>query len=128
MFMSGDPESAASALRSFSGIKDVDIVQFPSGKELWVVLRGPINLDRLRKISESLGYIVARRGLWVSKLPRSLAEMIWDGVMYVVTKHTHVPGKQGFAARVMKDLATGDTIYHTVESDGLKILQEYLKT
>jgi hypothetical protein len=53
--------------------------------------------------------------------------MIWDGVMYVVTKHTHVPGKQEFAARIMKDLATGDTIYHTVESDGLKILQEYLK-
>jgi hypothetical protein len=126
--MIGDPESVASALRSLSGIKDVDIVLFPSGKELWVVLRDPINLDRLRKTSESLGYIVARRGSWVSKLPRSLAEMIWDGVMYVVTEHTHVPGKQGFAARIMKDLATGDTIYHTVESDGLKILQEYLKT
>jgi hypothetical protein len=126
--MIGDLESAASALRSVSGIKDVDIVLFPSGKELWVVLRDPINLDRLRKTSESLGYIVARRGSWVSKLPRSLAEMIWDGVMYVVTRHTHVPGKQEFAARIMKDLATGDTIYHTVESDGLKILQEYLKT
>ena len=125
--MTGDPETVASALRSLSGIKDVDIVQFRSGKELWVVLRGPINLDRLRKISESLGYIVARRGSWVSKLPRSLAEMIWDGVMYVVAKHTHVPGKQEFAARIMKDLATGDTIYHTVESDGLRILQEYLK-
>jgi hypothetical protein len=126
--MIGDLESAASALRSVPGIKDVDIVLFPSGKELWVVLRDPVNLDRLRKTSESLGYIVARRGSWVSKLPRSLAEMIWDGVMYVVTKHTHVPGKQEFAARIMKDLATGDTIYHTLESDGLEILQEYLKT
>jgi len=126
--MTGDPESVASALRPLSGIKDVDIVQFPSGKELWVVLRGPIDLDRLRKTSESLGYIVARRGSWVSKLPRSLAEMIWDGVMYVVTRHTHVPGKQEFVARVMKDLATGDTVYDAVEGDGLKILQEYLKT
>lgn len=126
--MIGDPESAASALRSVSGIKDVDIVLFPSGKELWVVLRDPVNLDRLRNASESLGYIVARRGSWVSKLPRSLAEMIWDGVMYVVTKHTHVPGSHGFAARIMKDLATGDTVYDAVESDGLKILQEYLKT
>jgi len=126
--MIGDLESAASALRSVPGIKDVDIVLFPSGKELWVVLRDPVNLDRLRKTSESLGYIVARRGSWVSKLPRSLAEMIWDGVMYVVTKHTHVPGKQEFAARIMKDLATGDIIYHTLESDGLEILQEYLKT
>jgi len=126
--MIGDLESAASALRSVPGIKDVDIVLFPSGKELWVVLRDPVNLDRLRKTSESLGYIVARRGSWVSKLPRSLAEMIWDGVMYVVIKHTHVPGKQEFAARIMKDLATGDIIYHTLESDGLEILQEYLKT
>ena len=126
--MIGDPESIATALRPVSGVKDVDVVQFPSGKELWVVLKDPVNLDRLREASEHFGYVVARRGSWASMLPRSLAEMIWDGVSCVVTKHTHVPGKEECVARVMKDLATGDTIYHIVEADGLEILREYLRT
>jgi hypothetical protein len=126
--MIGDPESVAVALRSVSGVKDVDVVQFPSGKELWIVLRDPVDLDRLREASERLGYVVARRGSWASMLPRSLAEMIWDGVLYVVTKHTRVHGKEECAARVMKDLATGDTIYHIVEAGGLEILREYLRT
>ena len=126
--MISDPESVASTLRSLPGIKDVDIVQFPSGKELWIVLRDPMNLSRLRESSESLGYIVVRHGSWVSKLPRSLAEMIWDGVTYVITRHTHVPGKQEYVARIMKDLATGNTIYHITEADGLEILKQYLKT
>ena len=126
--MISDPESVATALRPLPGVKDVDIVQFQLGKELWIVLREPVNLNRLRRASESLGYIVERRGSWASKLPRSLAEMIWDGVTYVVTKHTHVPGKHEHAARVMKDLVTGDTIYHIMATDGLEILKEYLKT
>jgi hypothetical protein len=123
-----DPEPVAIALRSAPGVKDVDVVQFPLGKELWVVLKDPINIDRLRRISESLGYMVARRSSLISKLPRSLAEMVWDGVTYVITRHTHVPGNQECSARVMKDLATGDLIYHVMDADGLEILKEYLKT
>jgi hypothetical protein len=126
--MINDPESIATAVRPMSGVKDVDVVQFPSEKELWIVLKDPVNLDRLRQASEHFGYVVARRGSWASMLPRSLAEMIWDGVMYVVARHTHVPGKGECAARVMKDLATGDTIYHIVEADGLEILKDYLRT
>jgi hypothetical protein len=125
--MISDPESVATVLRPMSGVKDVDVVQFPSGKELWIVLEDPLDLDRLREASERLGYIVARRGSLASMLPRSLAEMIWDGVMFVVAKHTHVPGKGEFAARVMRNLATGDTIYHVVDADGLEILKEYLR-
>jgi hypothetical protein len=126
--MIGDPETVALALRSAPGVKDVDVIQFPSRKELWVVLKDPINIDRLQSVSESLGYIVARRGSLISRLPRSLAEMVWDGVTYVITKHTHVPGKQECSARVMKDLATGDIIYHVMDADGLEILKEYIKT
>jgi hypothetical protein len=126
--MISDPEQVASTLRPLSGVKDVDVVQFPSGRELWIVLRDPINLDRLGRISEGLGYIVARRGLLISKLPRSLAEMIWDGVTYIITKHSHVPGRQESVARIIRDLATGDTVYHTIHSDGLRILQEYLRS
>ena len=121
-----NPESVATKLRRLPGVKDVDVVQFPSGKELWVVLRVPVNGERLGKVSASMGYVAVKSGRLPSKLPRSLAEMIWDGVTYVITKHTHVPGEQRYAARLMKDLATGDTIYNAVESDGLKILQEYL--
>jgi hypothetical protein len=123
-----DPEPVATALRFAPGVKDVDVVQFPSGRELWVVLKDPVNIDRLRGISESLGYMVARRSLLISKLPRSLAEMVWDGVTYVIIRHTHIPGNQEYSARVMKDLATGDVIYHVVNADGLEILKEYLNT
>lgn len=115
------------------GIKDVDIVQFPSGKELWVVLRNPIDLDRLRKASGSLGYTVDRVGSLASKLPRSLAEMIWDGVMYVVAKEAHGWKRFGFTrspmatAKIARDLVTGDTIYHVNNDEGLAILRDYLK-
>jgi hypothetical protein len=126
--MISDPESVATALRPMFGVKDVDIVQFPARKELWVVLRDPVNLDRLRKASEHLGYVVAKRGSWASVLPRSLAEMIWDGVMLVVAKHTHIPGKEEYSARIMKDFATGDIIYHVIDGDGLEILRDYLAT
>ena len=57
-FMIGDPEPVASALRSQRGVKDVDVVQFPLGKELWIVLRNPLDLNRLRKTSEILGHIL----------------------------------------------------------------------
>ena len=123
-----DPEPIASELRSVPGIKDVDIVQFPSGKQLWIVLRDPVNVDKLRKASESLGYRVAKRGSLISKLPRSLAEMVWDGVTYVIIGDTHSTGKQASVARIMKDLVTRDIIYYAIDNDGLRILQEYLRS
>ncbi len=133
-FMIVDPESLVPELRSLPGVKDVDVVQFPSGKELWVILRNPIDPDRLRKASGSLGYTVAKSGWLPSKLPRSLAEMIWDGVTYVITKHPHgwrrLRSTLGVApvAKIAKDLATGDTAYHVNDSDGLAILRDYLKS
>ena len=45
--MISDPEPVGSEPRLLPGIKDVE--QFPTGKELWIVLREPVNLDRLRK-------------------------------------------------------------------------------
>ena len=126
--MISDPEPIASELRFVPGVKGVGIGQFPSGKELWVVLKDPVEANRLSRISESLGYKIARRGSLVSKLPRSLAEMVWDGVTWVIIKNAHASGKQTFAARIMKNLVTGETIYHAIDSDGLKILQEYLKS
>lgn len=127
-FMLEDPESVARTLRPLSGVKDVDIVGFPSGKELWVTLRSPIDLERLVLVSDLLGFTVIKHGVWVSKLPRSLAELIWDGLTYVVTRRSHAPEKHESAAQIRKDLATGDTIYQVVDDLGLTILQDYLKT
>ena len=126
--MLGDPESVARTLRPLAGVKDIDIVGFPSGKELWVILRNPIDLAKLARVSDQLGFTVARRGAWVSKLPRSLAELIWDGLTYVISRHTHAPGKHKPAAKITKDLATGNMIYHAIDDNGLTILQEYLES
>jgi len=129
-----DPESLITELRSLSGVKDVDIVQFPSGKELWVVLKDPVNTDKLSEASKSWGYMAVKVGSLPSRLPRSLAEMVWDGVTHVVTRHPHrwrrLKSTLGVApvAKIANDLATGDTVYQLNDSDGLKVLQDYLKS
>jgi hypothetical protein len=131
--MIADLESHAAELRFLPGIKDVDIVPFPSGKELWVILSHPIELDKLQKASASSGCTVVKSGWLPSKLPRSLAEMIWDGVMYVVAKEAHGWKRFGFTrssmatAKIARDLVTGDTIYHVNNDEGLAILRDYLK-
>ena len=134
MLMIANPESLVAELRAFPEVKDLDILELSSGKELWVVLRNPIDLDKLRKASGGLGYTVAKSGSLPSKLPRSLAEMLWDGVTYVITKHPR--GWRKFratlgvapVAKIAKDLATGDTVYHVNDTDGLAILRDYLKS
>ena len=128
-----DPESSVQELRSQPAVKHVDIPQFPSGKELWIVLRDPINLEKLEKASQSLGYAVVKVGSLPSKLPRSLAELIWDGVTYVVTKNQQPWWKPKFGpdsssvAKIVRDLATGDTVYRADDDAGLKVLQDYLR-
>lgn len=132
--MIADPESVATELRRLPGVKDIDIVAFPSGKELWVILSDTINIDKLRTASASSGYKVVKSGWLPSKLPRSLAEMIWDGTTHVVTKHPHGWKKlistlgSRPVVEIARDLATGDTVYHINDSDGLAILREYLKS
>ena len=128
-----DPESLVPELRRLRGVKDVEIVGFPSRKELWVVLKDPIDSDSLQKASASLGYAVLRSGSLASKLPRSLAEMIWDGTTHIVTKHPHgwrklisTLGLQP-VVKITRDLATGDTVCDVNDNDGLAILREYLK-
>jgi len=132
--MIADPESVATELRRLPGVKDIDIVAFPWGKELWVILSDPINITKLRKASASSGHKVVKSGWLPSKLPRSLAEMIWDGTTHVVTKHPHGWKKlistlgSRPVVEIARDLATGDTVYHINDSDGLAILREYLKS
>jgi hypothetical protein len=129
-----DPESLVPELRQLRGVKDVEIVGFPSRKELWVVLRDPVHTDELCKASASLGYAVVKSGSLASKLPRSLAEMIWDGTTHVVTKHPHgwkkLISTLGIrpVVKIARDLATGDTVFHVNDSDGLAILREYLES
>jgi hypothetical protein len=129
-----DPETLVPALRSTTGVKDVDIVKFSVRKELWVILEHPIDDERLRKAAEGSGYEVVRVGSFASRLPRSLAEMIWDGVTHVVTRHPHgwkrLWSALGSApvAQIARNLATEEVVYKVNDSDGLKILQEYLKS
>jgi hypothetical protein len=75
---------------------------------------------------------VVKVGSLPSKLPRSLAELIWDGVTYVVTKDRQ-PWKPKFGpdsnsvAKIVRDLATGDTVYRANDDAGLKVLRDYLR-
>jgi hypothetical protein len=133
-FMITDPEAFVSELRRLRGVKDVEIVEFQSGKELWVVLRDPIDIGALERISASFHYNVVKSGSLPSKLPRSLAEMIWDGTTHVVTRHPQgwkkLVSTLGLrpAAKIARDLATGDTVCQVNDGDGLAILREYLKS
>jgi len=129
MLMIADPESLVTELRFLPGIKDVDIIPLPSGKELWVTLKEPIDVNRLRKASESLGYHVIRVGSFSSMLPRSLGEMIWDGLTYVISKSKRrwlILKPKSEVACIAKDLVTGDLTYHVSDGDGLRILHQYV--
>jgi len=65
-----DPEPVGSELRSLPGIKDVNVVQFPTKEEPWIVLREPVDLDRLRQ---------EFREPWLRELPQRLSGVDTEG-------------------------------------------------
>jgi hypothetical protein len=121
-------------LRFVEGIEKVEHVPYPTGDEFWVRFNHPLNIRQLEDIIRKNGASMVKFGGLPSKLPRPLAELLWDGVSYVITKNTGGFGKftafLGFEpdgiCKIVTDAHGPYQIFIAKEETGVKILYEYL--
>lgn len=133
--MFADVEARIAELRGRPEVRRAELVRYPSGVQFWVVFRNAIDIDRLRKAAGKFGYTVVRFASLPSKLPRNLAEILWDGVCYVIVKeYTWFDKIKSFfgaepegIAKIAEDLHHPDQIYIARNEEGMQILLEYFK-
>ncbi len=133
--MVGDLERRLVELRFIDGIEKVEHVPYPTGDQFWVRFNLPLDLERLEALVEKHGYQLFRFANLPSKLPRGLAEMLWDGVTHVITKKisgwAKFTSSFGFEpegiAKIARDLHSQHQIFMATEEDGVQLLYEYLR-
>ncbi len=132
--MVGDLERRLVELRFIEGIEKVEHVPYPTGDQFWVRFNRPLDLGKLDGIVKKHGYVMVRYAKLPSKLPRGLAEMLWNGVTHVVAKKTSGWSKftsfLGFEpegiAKIANDLHGEYQIFMTTQEEGVQLLYEYL--
>ena len=132
--MVGDLQRRVAELRFVEGIEKVEHVPYPTGDEFWVRFNHPLNIRQLEDITRKNGAIMVKFGGLPSKFPRPLAELLWDGVSYVITKNAGGLGKfsalLGFEpdgiGKIVTDAHGPYQIFIAKEEAGVKILYEYL--
>jgi hypothetical protein len=121
-------------LRFVDGIEKVEHVPYPSDDELWVRFNHPLDMKRLEEVAEKHGATVEKFGGLPSKLPRPLAEIMWDGVNHVIVKKisewSKLKASLGFEpdgiARIVTDAHGPYQIFIATQEEGVQILYEYL--
>jgi hypothetical protein len=121
-------------LRFVDGIEKVEHVPYPSGDEFWVRFSRQLDMKKLEEIARKHGAVLVRFGGLPSKLPRPLAEILWDGVNHVIAKNIGGWGKftaaLGFEpdgiAKVASDAHGPYQIFIATQEEGVQILYEYL--
>jgi len=132
--MVGDFQRRVAELRFLEGVEKVEHVPYTAGDEFWVRFNNRLDMNRLKGISDKHGYAIVKFGGLPSKLPRPLAEILWDGVSYVITrkgsglaKFTSSLGLEPDGiAKIVSDAHGPYQIYITRQEDGVQILYEYL--
>jgi len=117
-----------------TGIEKVEHVPYPSGDEFWVRFDTYLDLERIEEIARSHGARVVKFGGLPSKLPRPLAELLWDGVGYVIAKNvgswTEFTASLGFEpdgiAKIAADAHGPYEIFIATREEGVQVLYEYL--
>jgi hypothetical protein len=121
-------------LRFIEGIEKVEHVPYPTGDQFWVRFNRPLDLAKLEEIVRKHGYLMIRFATLPSKLPRGIAEMLWDGVTHVIVKNisgwSAFTSKLGFEpegiAKLARDLHGPFQIFMATEEEGIQLLYEYL--
>lgn len=121
-------------LRFVEGIEKVEHVPYPTGDEFWVRFNHPLDMKKLEDITKKNGTVMVKFGKLPSKLPRPLAELLWDGVSYVITKRIGAWAKftapLGFEpdgiAKIVNDAHGPYQIFIATQEEGTRILYEYL--
>jgi hypothetical protein len=132
--MVADLQKRVAELRYIGGIEKVEHVCYPSGDEFWVRFDRRLEIKRLEAIARSHGATMVKFGGLPSKLPRPLAELLWDGVKYVIAKKpngwTEFTASLGFEpdgiARIAADAHGPYEIFIATQEEGVQILYEYL--
>jgi hypothetical protein len=121
-------------LRFIEGIEKVEHVPYATGDQFWVRFNRPLNLAQLDQIVVKHGYRMIRFATLPSKLPRGLAELLWDGVTHVIVRKiggwSAFTCKLGFEPDGIAKLATDShgpfQIFMATEEAGIQLLYEYL--
>lgn len=132
--MVGDLERRLVELRFIEGIEKVEHVPYPTGDQFWVRFNRPLDFGKLEGIVKKHGYFMVRFASLPSKLPRGLAEMLWNGVTHVIAKKisgwSRFTSSLGFEpegiAKTAHDLHGPYEIFIASEEEGVQILYEYL--
>lgn len=132
--MIAELERRINELRFIDGIEKVEHVPYQSGDQFWVRINRPFDLGKLGEIVKKHGYSIVPFAGLPSKLPRGLAELLWDGVTHVITKGitgwSEFTSKVGFEpdgiAKLAIDLHGPHRIFIATNEEGIQLLYEYL--
>lgn len=121
-------------LRFIEGIEKVEHVPYPTGDQFWVRFNQPLNLAKLDAIVRKHGYMMTEFATLPSKLPRGIAELLWDGVTHIIVKEisgwSAFTSKLGFEpegiAKIATDLHGPFQIFMATGEEGIQLLYEYL--
>lgn len=132
--MVGDLERRVVELRFLDGVEKVEHVPYQTGDQFWVRFNKPLDLKRLHEVLKGHGYSMVSFAGIPSKLPRKLAEVLWDGVSLVIVKNVtgwaKFKASLGFEpegiAKIATDLHGPYEIFMTTDEAGVQVLYEYL--
>ena len=132
--MIGDFQRRLFELRFVDGIEKVEHVPYPSDDEFWVRFNRRLDIKKLEELAKKHGATLVKFGGLPSKLPRPLAELLWDGISYVIAKK--ISGWEKFTAalgfepdgiaKIAADAHGPYQIFIATQEEGLQILYEYL--
>jgi hypothetical protein len=129
-----DFQRRLSELRFLDGIEKVEHVPYPNVEEFWVRFNRRLDMKKIEEIAKKHGATVVKFGGLPSKLPRPLAEILWDGISHVISKKaggwTKLTASLGFepdgVAKIANDAHGPYQIFIATQEDGIQILYEYL--
>ncbi len=132
--MVGDLQRRLVELRFFDGIEKVEHVLYSTGDQFWVRFNHKLDFGKFEDISKKHGYVMVNFASLPSKLPRPIAEIMWNGVSHIITKNLNGWSKFtasfGFEpdgiAKIATDLHGPYELFITTQEEGVQILYEYL--
>ena len=132
--MVGDFQRRLLELRFVDGIEKVEHVPYPSDDEFWVRFNRRLDMKRLEEIAKKHAARMVKFGGLPARLPRALAEILWDGVSHVIVKNINGWGKftasLGFepdgVAKIAADAHGPYQIFIATQEEGVQILYDYV--
>jgi hypothetical protein len=129
-----DLQRRVGELRFVGGIEKVEHVPYPGEDQFWVRFNVKLDMKRLEEVVKKHGAIMMKFGGLPSKLPRKLAEVLWNGVSYVIAKKlsgwakftTSLGFEPDGIAEIVADAHGPYQIFIATQEEGVQILYEYL--